>query len=56
MTYEDFVEAVEDTVTAVMRFLEVNLAAEFQVPKPTLHRQADALNDEWVARYIAEAA
>ena len=54
IVYEDFVNAIERTVTDVMRFLEVELPPGFELPAPTLERQADALNEEWTARYLAE--
>jgi LPS sulfotransferase NodH len=56
VVYEDFVDALDETVTAVMRFLGIELPAGFTVPAPTIGRQADALNDDWVARYAAEEA
>ena len=56
VVYEQFVESIEETVIQVMRFLDIDLPSNFQVPAPTIDRQADALNDEWAARYLAEAA
>jgi LPS sulfotransferase NodH len=55
LTYEGLVESVERTVMEVMRFLEIELPHGFELPAPTLGRQADAVNDEWAVRYRAEA-
>jgi LPS sulfotransferase NodH len=54
--YEDFVESIEKTLIDVVRFLEIELPPAFEVPEPTLHRQADVLTEEWIARYLEEAA
>jgi LPS sulfotransferase NodH len=56
VVYEDFIEAIEETITAVMEFLEIEVPPGFAVPAPTLARQADELNAEWVARFAAQAA
>jgi LPS sulfotransferase NodH len=55
LAYEELVEAIEETVLTVMRFLEIELPPGFEVPAPTLARQADALNAEWAARYAARS-
>jgi len=54
VVYEDLARAVDRTVIDVMRFLHIELPPGFEVPRPTLGRQADELTDEWVARYLAE--
>jgi len=54
VVYEDFAAAVDETVIDVMHFLGIDLPPGFEVPRPTLHRQADALTDEWVARFLRE--
>jgi LPS sulfotransferase NodH len=56
VVYEDFVEAQEDTVRAVLDLLGVEAPADLHLPSPVLDRQADELSDEWVERYLAEAA
>jgi LPS sulfotransferase NodH len=53
IVYEDLVAGLEGAVLEVMRFLGIELPAGFEVPAPTLARQAGALNDDWVARYRA---
>jgi trehalose 2-sulfotransferase len=54
VVYEEFIAAIEQTVTDVMRFLEIELPPGFEPPAPTLGRQADALNEEWAVRHLAE--
>jgi trehalose 2-sulfotransferase len=56
IVYEDFAEAIEPTLVEVLRFLTVEVGPDFEAPAPTLHRQADRLNDEWAVRYRAELA
>jgi trehalose 2-sulfotransferase len=55
VVYEDFVDAIEETVLDVMRFLQIELPADFRLPQPTLHRQAGPLNDDWVERFVLES-
>lgn len=56
VVYEEFVAAQEQTVRDVLGLLEVDAPADLHLPEPALGRQADALSDEWVERYLAEAA
>jgi LPS sulfotransferase NodH len=56
LTYEQLADNLAATFVQVMQFLKISLPHGFQVPAPTLHRQADALNDEWTVRYRREAA
>jgi len=56
VVYEDFVEAQEQTVREVLGALGVDAPADLHLPPPVLDRQADELSDEWVERYLAEAA
>jgi LPS sulfotransferase NodH len=56
VVYEDFVEAQEDTVRAVLGLLGVEAPADLHIPPPALERQADELSDDWVERYLAETA
>jgi trehalose 2-sulfotransferase len=55
IVYEEFVEAVEPTLMAVLRFLGVEPGPDFVAPAPTIQRQADELNDKWAARYRRES-
>jgi LPS sulfotransferase NodH len=55
VVYEDFVEAQEQTVRDLLGALGVEAPADLRLPPPTLGRQADALSDQWVERYRAEA-
>ena len=52
VVYEEFVESMEATLLAVMRFLRIPIDEHYQMDAPTLQRQADELSDEWVRRYI----
>jgi LPS sulfotransferase NodH len=54
--YEDFVEAQEETVRAVLHGLRIDAGPDLHLPPPVLGRQADELSDEWVDRYLAESA
>jgi LPS sulfotransferase NodH len=54
VVYEQLVRAIEPTVVAVLRFLDVELPAGFELPEPTLQAQADDLNEDWAARYRRE--
>jgi trehalose 2-sulfotransferase len=56
VVYEDFTADIENTVLSVMRFLRIDLPSSFELPSPTLDRQADALSRDWAARYVAEGA
>lgn len=54
LVYEDFAERFEDTVTDVLRYLEIDLPPTYVPPTPTIHKQSDALNDSWIEQYYAE--
>ena len=56
VVYEDFVEAQEATVRAVLDALDVDAPADLHLPPPALDRQADQLSDEWVERYLSEVS
>jgi LPS sulfotransferase NodH len=56
IVYEDFVEAQEQTVREVLDAIGVGAPADLALPPPVLDRQADELSDEWVERYLEEAA
>jgi len=54
LTYEQFIQAPRATVEAVGRFMGVE-ALRFDPNEPTVTIQRDALNEEWRARYLAQA-
>ena len=56
VVYEDFVEARDETVRAVLDGLGIDAPADLLLPPPVLGRQADELSDEWAQRYLAESA
>jgi LPS sulfotransferase NodH len=51
--YEDLVANYADTVTSVLTWLGVPNAVGVPIPPSRLKRQADARNEEWLARYEA---
>ncbi len=51
VVYEDFVDAYEDTVSAVLQHLSIEVPKDFVVAVPLMARQADAETDAWVERY-----
>jgi LPS sulfotransferase NodH len=51
VVYEDFVDAYEDTVSAVLQHLSIEVPKDFAVAAPLMARQADAETDAWVERY-----
>ena len=56
VVYEDLVADQAGTVDAALAHLGVEPPPGFTVDQPQIKRQADALSDEWVERYRAEAA
>ena len=56
VVYEEFVAARDETVRAVLDGLGIEVPAGFDLPAPVLGQQADELSDEWVERYLTEAA
>ena len=54
LVYEEFAERFEDTITEVLRYLEIDLPPTYAPPSPTIHKQADGLNESWVEQYYAE--
>lgn len=52
--YEDFIENYDSTIRDILRFLGQVVPDNYQAPQTNYQRQADALNDEWHARYLAE--
>lgn len=56
VVYEDLVADREAAVRAVLALLGVETPADLHIPQPGLERQADLVSDEWVERYLAEAA
>jgi LPS sulfotransferase NodH len=53
VVYEDFVAAPEPVVLEVLRFLDIVIPEDFQVPPPRLRKQADQLSEEWVTKFQA---
>jgi LPS sulfotransferase NodH len=55
LTYEELAAAPAQKTKEVLEFVGVELPAGFQVQAPVIERQADALSDQWVARYREES-
>jgi trehalose 2-sulfotransferase len=51
VVYEDLVRDYESTVRGLLDNLEIRLPREYVFPVPRLHKQADAVSEEWVERY-----
>ncbi|QQL45143.1 Stf0 family sulfotransferase [Sulfuriroseicoccus oceanibius] len=49
--YENFVEDYEQTAIGALRFLGVDIPVDYEQPKSHYRQLADAVNDEWYARY-----
>ena len=56
VVYEDFVDARDETVRAVLDGLGIAAPSDLRLPPPRLGRQADEVSEEWVERYLAESA
>lgn len=56
IVYEDFIDARDETVRAVLEALGMDAPSDLHLPPPKLARQADELSQEWVERYLAESA
>ena len=50
--YEALAAAPQQTMRRVLHWLGVPDAAAVTVPEPDLHRQADAITEQWLARFI----
>jgi len=55
VVYEDLVRNYESTVRGLLDHLEIGLPREYLFPVPRLHKQADAVSEEWVERYRRDA-
>jgi LPS sulfotransferase NodH len=55
VVYEDLVRKYEPTVRQLLDHLGLGLPPEYVFPGPRLHKQADAISDEWVERYHRDA-
>jgi trehalose 2-sulfotransferase len=51
VVYENFVECYEETVEAILRFLEIDVPTDLGIGKRRMRRQADAQSDAWVRQY-----
>ena len=52
VVYEDFVEAYEETAQCILDYLGIECPNGLTFGERRLKKQADALSDEWVQRYL----
>lgn len=55
VVYEDLVRNYASTVRRLLEDLEIELPSEYAFPAPRVHKQADAVSEEWVERYHRDA-
>jgi trehalose 2-sulfotransferase len=55
VVYEDLSRDYESTVGRLLDHLDIDLPSEYVFPPPRLHKQADAISEEWVERYNRDA-
>lgn len=53
MVYEDFVEHYESTAISILQYLNIEIPESISFQQRRLRKQADALSEDWVARYRA---
>jgi len=51
VVYEDLAADPEPVIRAALEFLQIDLPADFQMPRPRIPKQADALSADWAARF-----
>lgn len=56
IVYEAFAESYEPTVRAVLRHVGIPEADRVRIPPPPLERQADERTEQWVERFLQDAA
>ena len=55
VVYEDLVRNYESTVRGLLDHFQIGLPREYVFPVPRLHKQADAVSEQWVERYRRDA-
>ena len=53
VVYEDFVNAYEETAKGILKYLGISYPEKLIFGQRRIKKQADALTDEWVHRYLA---
>jgi LPS sulfotransferase NodH len=56
LTYEDLVRDTEGALRQVIAHLGLERPRDFELPPSQFRRQADAITEEWLARYKAESS
>ncbi|MBN1799717.1 MAG: hypothetical protein JW822_14165 [Spirochaetales bacterium] len=49
--YEELVDTYNLTILNVFRYLGIDIDQDFIVPEPTIKKQADKINDEWISKF-----
>jgi trehalose 2-sulfotransferase len=49
--YEELVEKHEETIMNVLNFLGIKADKDFKVPAPSIQKQADHINKEWITQF-----
>jgi trehalose 2-sulfotransferase len=52
VVYEDLVDAYEPTALQILQYLNISFPEDLVFGERRLQKQADDLNDEWVAKYL----
>jgi LPS sulfotransferase NodH len=52
--YEDLVQAFEPIALDILKWIEVSIPAKLQFSERRLLKQSDAVNEEWVDRYLQQ--
>ena len=51
VVYEEFIQDTANVILGVLRYLEIDIPAEFTVPSPQIKKLADQITEEWVSLY-----
>ena len=54
VAYEDFIDSYEQTTRQLLDYLKISLPSDFQIKEATSKKQADALTDKWVQKYLRQ--
>ena len=53
VVYEEFIDAYEETIQALLDYLEIPVPPQFQLDEPRHKKMADELNETWYQEYHA---
>lgn len=52
VVYEEFVKNQKETVKDILKYLGIEIPADFQIALDTQKKQADLLSEKWVEKYL----